>query len=198
MFEITLGNWVPVCRALTESVSEWYGLLFIVYKLLVGFAVLKCISAIFLCETMKCASTNDQRMIQQRMRAKQHFVDKMTMLFEHADDTGDGTISQEEFVKIMESERVKLWLQAMEFNIPEPVAFFRMIDTEGDGELDAKELITGMSRMRGPATQISMKMSHDSLLQQFGFLGKAIHDWEDKQATAPALQSTRTMAQVVL
>ena len=36
LFEITLGNWVPFCWLLMASISVWYGLVFLVHKLLVG------------------------------------------------------------------------------------------------------------------------------------------------------------------
>ena len=32
LFEITLGNWVPVCRLLHESVSEYYIIFFVTYE----------------------------------------------------------------------------------------------------------------------------------------------------------------------
>ena len=41
MFEITLANWIVITRVLLESVSEAYMLVFIAYKLVVGFAVVK-------------------------------------------------------------------------------------------------------------------------------------------------------------
>merc|ERR1719277_1779265 len=128
---------------------------------------------------MKCAGTNDERMIQQRMRARRKFVDKMTMLFEAADNTGDGSISREEFVKILTNERVQLWLQAMDFHIRDPEAFFAMIDTQGDGDVDAQELITGMAQLCGPSTQIFMKMSQDKVLHELTGLRHALYDLQN-------------------
>ena len=40
MFEITLGNWMPPCRALVENISEWYMLFNIMHKVFIGFALL--------------------------------------------------------------------------------------------------------------------------------------------------------------
>ncbi|CAL1157567.1 unnamed protein product, partial [Cladocopium goreaui] len=40
MFEITLANWPPVCRALTENVTEWFMIFFLVHKVTMGFAVI--------------------------------------------------------------------------------------------------------------------------------------------------------------
>merc|ERR1712159_764168 len=46
MAEITIANWVPVCRLLYE-VSELYGLIIIVYVVILNFAVLRVITGVF-------------------------------------------------------------------------------------------------------------------------------------------------------
>merc|ERR1719321_1452192 len=40
MFEMTLANWPPVTRLLSEEVSEWLMVACLLHKLTVGFAVL--------------------------------------------------------------------------------------------------------------------------------------------------------------
>merc|ERR1712048_174930 len=37
MFELTLGNWVPVTRLLNNNVSEWFGPFLLTYQALVAF-----------------------------------------------------------------------------------------------------------------------------------------------------------------
>merc|ERR1712216_223800 len=69
MFEITLGNWMPPCRALVENVSEWYMLFFVLHKLLIGFSVVGVIAGVFIQETFKVATTDDKIMVMQRERA---------------------------------------------------------------------------------------------------------------------------------
>merc|ERR1719171_1919048 len=63
MFEVTLANWAPACRLLSNNVSEVYGLVFVLYKLIVGFAVVKVITGVFLHETFKVAQGDDDLMI---------------------------------------------------------------------------------------------------------------------------------------
>merc|ERR1719336_3259276 len=53
MFEITLGNWMPPCRALVENVSEWWMLFSLTHKLVIGFSVLSVITSVFIQETFK-------------------------------------------------------------------------------------------------------------------------------------------------
>merc|ERR1712061_39441 len=90
MFEITFGDWVPCGRVLKERIDEWFGLFILVYRMLVGFAMMKVITGIFLHETFKVAATDDDIMIMEKVRQTKKHVKKMQLLFEEADDSGDG------------------------------------------------------------------------------------------------------------
>merc|ERR1711972_207419 len=46
MFEITLGNWMPPCRALVENVSEWWMLFCLFHKLVIGFSMISVITGV--------------------------------------------------------------------------------------------------------------------------------------------------------
>merc|ERR1712232_320894 len=81
MFEVTLGNYVPIARTLHESVSEWFVLIFIVYRMLVNFALLKVINGIFMHETFRVAAADDDIMIMQKNRKAEMHIKKMTALF---------------------------------------------------------------------------------------------------------------------
>merc|ERR1719379_2527428 len=69
MFEMTLGNWMPPCRALVENVSEWYLLFNLAHKLVIGFSVVSVITGVFIQETFKVATTDDRIMLMQKERA---------------------------------------------------------------------------------------------------------------------------------
>merc|ERR1711983_67735 len=69
MFEITLGNWMPPCRALVENVHELYMLFSLAHKLVIGFSVVSVITGVFIQETFKVATTDDRIMVMSRERA---------------------------------------------------------------------------------------------------------------------------------
>merc|ERR1719198_2910248 len=109
MFEITLGNWKPPCAALVENVSEFWMLFSLAHKFLIGFSVVSVITGVFIQETFKVATTNDEIMIIQRERAMKSHMAKMTALFEHADRSGDGELNLDEFQALLEDEGVRKW-----------------------------------------------------------------------------------------
>ncbi|CAE8588880.1 unnamed protein product [Polarella glacialis] len=74
MFEVLFANWAPSCRILVENVSEWFSLAFILYRCLIGFAVLNVVSAVFIQQTMKVAQQDRQFMIAQKEKSAASFV----------------------------------------------------------------------------------------------------------------------------
>eukprot|EP00404_Azadinium_spinosum_P045945 CAMPEP_0180804022 /NCGR_PEP_ID=MMETSP1038_2-20121128/61233_1 /TAXON_ID=632150 /ORGANISM="Azadinium spinosum, Strain 3D9" /LENGTH=159 /DNA_ID=CAMNT_0022844425 /DNA_START=148 /DNA_END=627 /DNA_ORIENTATION=- len=128
MFELTVGNWVPILRFLHDRVNEWFGLALLVYRCFVGFAVMKVITGVFLHETFKVAASDDDLMIRQKQRDSAKHLKKMRLLFREADDSGDGFLTFREFKEVMEDPRVKAWLAAMDLDVGDVELVFGLLD----------------------------------------------------------------------
>eukprot|EP00812_Abedinium_dasypus_P005562 NODE_1698_length_1080_cov_271.745366.p1 GENE.NODE_1698_length_1080_cov_271.745366~~NODE_1698_length_1080_cov_271.745366.p1 ORF type:complete len:337 (-),score=120.11 NODE_1698_length_1080_cov_271.745366:52-963(-) len=157
MFEITLGNFVPVCRLLLENVNEGYAALICIYKFLVGFAVVKVISGVFLHETFRVAGADDELMVVQKTRAVHRHINKMMRLMTLTDTSGNGMLDRSEFIKVMKDPTIKTWLAAMDIEVDDIGRLFDCIDN-GDGNVTAEELIRGVSKLRGSARSIDMRV----------------------------------------
>jgi len=158
MFEITLGNYMPPCRALVENVSEWYLIFSLTHKLIIGFSVVAVITGVFIQETFKVATTDDRIMLMQRERAARTHTRKMKQLFQSADASGDGALDLAEFKAVMGMPGVQTWLSAMELDVRDADSLFQLIDDDGDGQLTAEELIKGAGRLKGAARSIDVAM----------------------------------------
>eukprot|EP00929_Paragymnodinium_shiwhaense_P025815 TRINITY_DN15528_c0_g2_i1.p1 TRINITY_DN15528_c0_g2~~TRINITY_DN15528_c0_g2_i1.p1 ORF type:complete len:673 (+),score=97.29 TRINITY_DN15528_c0_g2_i1:58-2076(+) len=175
MYELTMGNYVPIARTLHELVSEWFLPIILAYRCLVSFALMKVISGIFLHETFKTAASNDEIMIMQRDRMTRRHIAKMTQLFKEADESGDGELSLEEFRAVMSDPRVKTWLAAQELEVQDVELLFELVDN-GSGTITAEELVAGFAQLKGPARSIDMLTllrSLDTLSQDVAKLTKA-------------------------
>jgi len=156
MFEITLGNYMPPCRALVENVNEFYMLFSLAHKLVIGFSVVAVITGVFIQETFKVATTDDKIMVMSKERASKTHKAKMDALFNYADEDGDGYLDPSEYEQVLSDPEVMTWLAAMELDVRDKANLFRLLDTNKDGKISRQELIEGVSRLKGGARSIEM------------------------------------------
>jgi len=155
MFEITLGNWAPIVRIMHENVGEVIGHVLLFYRLIVGEAIIRVITGVFLVETMKVAQSDDDLMIVQKQRQTRTHIKKMQTLFQETDRSGDGFLDEEEFREVMQDSRVKAWLAAMDLEVRDTDLIFSLID-DGDHKISAEELVLGVGRLKGPARSVDL------------------------------------------
>jgi len=151
MFEMTLGNWMPPCRALVENVSEWFMLLFVAQKLVIGFSVVSVINAVFVQETFKVATSDDRIMLMVKQRARRTHLAKIRDLLSYADEDGSGTVTSQELADAMKDPEFRNYLSALDLDIRDATHLFDMLDVNDDGSISLEELSDGMFRLRGAA-----------------------------------------------
>jgi len=150
MFEITFANWVPTCRMLVNNVGESYGLFFIFYRCMFCFAVVKVIAAVFISETNRVVSIDDELALVKSHRHQQDCARKLKAMFRVLDESGDGKVSWPEFQHLLDADVTKSWAAAMEIDTDEIETLFKFLDN-GDGEVSLDEFMNGIPKMRGPA-----------------------------------------------
>eukprot|EP00438_Fugacium_kawagutii_P008705 Skav236565 [mRNA] locus=scaffold1066:482436:484876:- [translate_table: standard] len=159
MFEITLANWPPVCRALTENVTEWFMIFFLIHKVTMGFAVIGVINGVLMQETFKVASYDDTIMMRTKQKAMQNHIKKMQLLFEEADTSEDGRIDLDEFTQILADSELKAWLGAMELDIRNVGEAWELLQDDckdRSGGLTAEQLVLGVARLQGTAKSLDL------------------------------------------
>jgi len=156
MFEITLGNWVPVARLLSENLSFWFMLFSILHKLSLGFAILGVINGVFISETFKVAANDDAVMMMQKQRASQTHAKKMGLFFKNADISDDGWVDKTEFQAVMQEPMVQHWLAAQELDASDADALFFHLDLNHDTKISAMEIVEGVAKLKGPARNFDL------------------------------------------
>mmetsp|Transcript_71626 Transcript_71626/g.167721 ORF Transcript_71626/g.167721 Transcript_71626/m.167721 type:complete len:295 (+) Transcript_71626:2-886(+) len=155
MFEILFANWSPPCRVLVENISEWFSIFFLLYRCVLGFAVLNVVNAVFVQQTMKTASSDEELAFKQKERDTNLYTRKVKKLFQTMDSSGDGTINREEFAKLVNSPMLKFWMSQLELEYHDLLSLFEFLDN-GDGQITLSEFIEGASRLRGNAKALDI------------------------------------------
>ncbi|CAE8644324.1 unnamed protein product, partial [Polarella glacialis] len=155
MFEVLFANWSIPCRILVDHVSEWFGLWFIIYRCLVGFAVLNVVNATFVQQTMSVAQQDTEFMIEANEKAMKSYASKLHVLFQELDASGDGLVSWEEFAVLLTDDRLRAFLSAMEIDATDLQGLFEVLG-DGSGNISADDFIVGAQRINGPAKNVDM------------------------------------------
>jgi len=151
MFELTLGNWIPICRLLSDNVSEWFVLFAICHKLTMGFAVVNVISGVFIQESFAIARNDDGIMMRQKQATSKVHSRKMRALFSHMDDNDDCKVDYQEWSKIFQQREVQMWLASMEIHAKDPELLFNVL-SKGEGVIDEQSLADGTFELKGSAS----------------------------------------------
>ncbi|CAK0900402.1 unnamed protein product [Prorocentrum cordatum] len=155
MFEITFGNFIAPIRILVECVDEGFVVYAVVHKIVLGFAVIGVLNAVFIQETFKVAQLDDNLMVRQQRRKAEHHTKKMQALFREADTDGNGTLDLDEWMTICQDEWVMMWLSCQDIKVDEAQDLFQMID-DGDGRLTAEEVVKGTASLRGTSAMMKL------------------------------------------
>mmetsp|Transcript_98814 Transcript_98814/g.175994 ORF Transcript_98814/g.175994 Transcript_98814/m.175994 type:complete len:590 (-) Transcript_98814:120-1889(-) len=155
MFEVLFASWIPASRALIDNVSEAYSVIFVVYRCIIGFAVLSVVRAVFVQSTMKVAQQDQELLIAQKQRANEAMQKNLKKLFREIDTSGDGALSHEELMEVIGNPKMKLWMSALEIDTHDLEALFKLLD-DGDGEISIDEFLGGITRFKGPAKAIDL------------------------------------------
>ncbi|CAE8583290.1 unnamed protein product, partial [Polarella glacialis] len=155
IFEVLFANWSIPARILVDNVSEWFSLWFIIYRCVVGFAVLNVINACFVQQTMSVVQQDTELMIDMKEKAKNTYARKLHILFRELDASGDGVVSWEEFAVLLTDDRLRAFLSAMEIDASDLQGLFEVLG-DGSGNLSADDFIAGARRIKGDAKAVDM------------------------------------------
>lgn len=155
MFELLFANWIVPTRVFVEHVSEWFSLAFVIYRLLVGFAVLNVVNAVFVQSTMKVAQQDDEFVEEQKRKASEIIARKVNGLFHQLDTSGDGLLSWEEFQALLKNPVLTAFMHSVDVEAADLEILFEFLDG-GDGEIDAQEFTDGILALKGSAKSIDL------------------------------------------
>jgi len=184
MFEILFANWSPACRVLTENVSEWFALYFVLYRCLAGFAVLNVVNAVFIQQTMRVAQQDDELMLDAKENQQKTYGSRLIKLFEELDSSGDGSLNRNEFNMLKKDPKLKSIFSLLEIDPDDMEDLWNCMD-DGDGMIRAQEFCDGAVRMKGAARGLDMV----GLVRRVKRLEKLVQGLDDRIRAKNAVQN---------
>lgn len=155
MFEVLLANWAPAARILVDNVSDIWVYVFVVYRCVVGFAILNVVNAVFIQQTMRVAQADQELIIKQRIRAESAYASKMRQFFEKLDKNHSGFLTWQDFNAALQQPELRSWMATLDLETYDLVNLFHLID-DGDGRITVAEFLEGAIRLRGLAKSVDL------------------------------------------
>jgi len=177
VFELTFsGCWPNYARRLVEDISPVYAAFFGVYIITVTFAMFRIISALFLRDTLAVASSDAELAVQERMKNREAYAERLIDFFHAADSSNDGLLTLEEFEAFLLDDKVKTWLSIMEIDVHETKEFFEIL-ADGDDLISPDEFVQGILRLKGGARSqdvLAIQRTNTLMMKRLHVLTKTI------------------------
>merc|ERR1719487_883762 len=106
MFQVVFSNWSQPCWMLVLNVSEWYGVFFVLYRCVLGFALIKVVSSMFIAETHRLCDHDKEVARLEKNRDEEAHKSQLREIFAEVDKSGDGELSWEELQIMLTSRRL--------------------------------------------------------------------------------------------
>lgn len=166
MCEITLANWVPVCRFMIDEVHETFFLFFVAYRCLFCFSILHVISAVFITETNRVMTNDPELALMKLHRERASFEREFLHLMHGIDNDGDGKIDWPEMKQFLLSPKLSDWLVKVGLAKSDFEKLFWLLEV--DGEVEIHKFLMMVGDLKGYAKTVD-------LLNLFKFM-HAMHD----------------------
>lgn len=163
-FEISLANWAPICRFLTEAVSEWFTVFFLLYSCMICFAVVRVISAVFIAETNRILLFDEDLGVRMKKRAQKKLQCQFDSILNALANTHnpDGTteFTKQQLVEALSNDEMQARLGAMDISPHDLDALFDILDDlnpdNGAGVVGSPDFVKGMALVKGPARSLDL------------------------------------------
>lgn len=160
IFEITMsGCWPNYARPLIEEVNGWYALFFVIYVVVVVFAVLRVVGALFLTATMKAAGEDLAMTVMHKAKERHKYAQNLHQflcnVFRDGDDENDpdkNMLFLDEVERQLRNHEFRLKLQALGLEDYEMSGLVAILD-EGMG-VTFDEFVQAAMRIKGMAKGI--------------------------------------------
>lgn len=155
MFECIVGgqSWDVVVAPLMEDISPFLGILFCIYISACLFAMMNLLTGIFVENAMR--TVREDKDMTSAAKIRDLFLVREHSGLNEEDDSHE-EITWETFSSKLETAAMQEYFKQINVEISEARNLFDLIDADGSGSVDSKEIVDGCLKLRGPARALEM------------------------------------------
>jgi len=138
------------------QVNATCSIFFIFFIAFVQICALNVVTGVFVDSAFQMAQRDREVAVQEHLDKRNSYVKELKQIFLEADTDESGTLSWEEFKEHAADERVVAYLHSLELDGSQARGLFKLLDVDGDDEVDINEFVTGCLRFKGTAKSIDV------------------------------------------
>jgi hypothetical protein len=148
-------DWANVTDSLLD-ISWLYACVFAMYIVFTVLCVLNILNGVFVNAAIQSAQTNKELAIDKAKFAKQAVVEQVVQWFVEADEDESGTVSSEEWKRLLEDEKMRDYLLAHNIDASSAGRIFLLLNRKGTGEVGPEEFAENLIALQGSASAIDL------------------------------------------
>lgn len=139
-----------------------WGYLYLIYVAFCCFAVLNVMTGVFCQSAIESAERDQELHVQSVVTSKQQQVEMFMSVFKSIQiergDVASENLTYMEFEALFNEPHIQSFFQSLDVETSDAWTLFKLMDTSGNGDLDATEFVEGCMRLKGPARSIDVSL----------------------------------------
>jgi len=155
-----------------------YTVIFLFFIAFAIFGVVNIVTAVFVENAIHNGISDRDTLVEDEMKEKKKYVEKIKVLFQDLDFDGGGTIGLEEFNQAVSDPQTVALINAIGLDITDVQSLFLLLDRDQSGVIDIEEFLVGCLRLKGEARALDfakVELEMDFLVQAIDNIAADIH-----------------------
>lgn len=167
MFQVVFANWSQPCWMLVLNVSEWYGFFFVLYRCVLGFALLRVVSSMFNAEIQKLCSQDVEVAALKKKHDEEVHKSQLREMFSIMGKSGYDKVSWCELNEMLQNPKFVRYVKKIGINPFHLTQLFKILSRGGssvhDSQVELEEFMSGVMEVEGTAKAIDILALSKSL-----------------------------------
>ncbi|CAJ1381399.1 unnamed protein product [Effrenium voratum] len=142
--------------------GPFYVFLMLLYVMFMLFCMANVVTGFFCEHAFEMAQADKDQVIMDQIRQREEHICSFKVLFGHVDEDDCQSITFEQLEELLAREDMQAYLALLDITVESSSNMFKLLDTDGSGELSVEEFVDGLLRLKGQAKTIDLVgLRHD-------------------------------------
>jgi len=139
-----------------QPLGSFYLFLLLIYVIFMLFCMANVVTGFFCEHAFEMAQADKDQVIMDQLRLREEHIQAFREMFLKVDLDGEESISYGELELLLARDDMQAYLSHLDITVESTWNMFKLLDTDGSGELSIEEFVDGLLRLKGQAKTIDL------------------------------------------